>query len=151
MDDAKIETHLAQYVPRTVLHEVQSWIVAHSDRIIPQEWDTAQFPLYFGIDMMIVKDDSTNDVYAMHPCVEINLRLNMGIIAHEAYRNLLAPHSKGRFMVTSFATTEALHAFHREHSQSYPAVFREGRVVSGYHPLTPILADTRHHAYILCE
>ena len=36
-----------------------------------------------GIDMMVV---NTEDGVKIHPCVEINLRLNMGIMAMEAYR-----------------------------------------------------------------
>ena len=192
MEDEKIEEQLAQYVPRTALHELREWIIAHCHCIIPEEWDTTSFPLYFGIDMMVVKTtdkvafereqrlladsversnfnevneqqttDATqktnfqfsilNSQFRIHPCVEINLRLNMGIIAHEVRRHILAPQTEGTFHVVAFPTTEALKTFQREHTQNFPAVYQNGNVVSGYHPLTPIAADTRHHAYIICK
>ena len=92
-----------------------------------------------------------NSQFRTHPCVEINLRLNMGIIAHEVHRKLLAPGTEGTFHVTAFPTEEAAQQFHQEQTTKYPPVYREGKIVSGYHPLTPIHPHTRHHAYIICE
>ena len=168
MEDEKIESMLARYIPHSALHEVRDWVIAHSHYIIPTGWDTTRHPLYFGIDMMVVKNSrqftidnsqltiqdpeikNQKSEIVLHPCVEINLRLNMGIIAHEVRRRLLAPGVEGRFHVTSFPSEEAAQQFHREHTEKYPPVYREGKMVSGYHPLTPILPHTRHHAYIIC-
>ena len=153
--DKKIEALLSQRVSREALHKIQTWISSHTDHIIPTEWDTAKYPLYFGIDMMIVrttddvKTDSPNSPYKIHPCVEINLRLNMGIIAHEVRRQLLSPNAEGTFHVTAFPSEEALRVFSSEHTFRYPTTHYEGRFSAGYHPLTPIHATTRHHAYIL--
>ena len=91
-----------------------------------------------------------NSQFKIHPCVEINLRLNMGIVAHEVRRKLLAPDTEGTFHVTTFPTGEAALQFQSEHTKQYPTRYQEGRITSGYHPLTPILSDTHHHAYILC-
>ncbi len=169
MEDEAIEHLLAQHVPLAALHEVREWIIAHAHHIVPAVWDTTRHPLYFGIDMMVVKDgrqctidnprfriqDSKfriqNSEFKLHPCVEINLRLNMGIIAHEVRRQLVAPGSVGTFHVVAFPTGEAAQQFHREHTEHLPATYEEGRLVSGYHPLTPIYPHTRHHAYIVCR
>ena len=152
MEDEKIEALLAQHIPHSALHEVRDWVIAHSHYIIPTGWDTTRHPLYFGIDMMVVNFQFSifNSQFRIHPCVEINLRLNMGIIAHEVRRKLLAPGVEGRFHVAAFPSEEAAQQFHREHTEKYPPVYREGKMVSGYHPLTPILPHTRHHAYIIC-
>ena len=74
----------------------------------------------------------------------------MGIIAHEVRRTLLAPGVEGTFYVTAFPSEEAACQFCREQTEKYPPVYREGKMVSGYHPLTPIQPHTRHHAYIIC-
>ncbi len=152
MEDEKIESMLARYIPHSALHEVRDWVIAHSHYIIPTGWDTTRHPLYFGIDMMVVNFQSSifNSQFRIHPCVEINLRLNMGIIAHEVRRTLLAPGVEGTFYVTAFPSEEAAQQFHREHTEKYPPVYREGKMVSGYHPLTPIPPHTRHHAYVIC-
>ena len=165
MEDTQIEDLLTQYIPHSALHEVRDWVIGHSDHIIPTEWDTTNHPLYFGIDMMIIYESQQsmdkakinsefkiqNSEFLLHPCVEINLRLNMGIIAHEVHRKLLAPATRGTFHVTAFPSEEAACLFHQEHTTKHPPLYREGKLVSGYHPLTPILPHTRHHAYILCE
>ena len=169
MTTSEIENELTQYIPHSTLHEVRNWIISHHDHIIPKEWDTTKFPLYFGIDMMVVKngrqftiDNSQLTIkdseirnreseIVLHPCVEINLRLNMGIIAHEVHRKLLAPNTKGTFHITSFTSGEEAEQFYKEHTELHPATYNEGRIVSGYHPLTPIHPYTRHHAYIICR
>ena len=157
MDDERIETRLASYVPRTALHELRDWIIAHHTHIVPTEWDTTRYPLHFGIDMMIVstwgssKFEIRNSGFAIHPCVEINLRMNMGIIAHEIYRRLLAPEVEGMFHLAFFADTEALRTFHRENTSLYPTEYSNGKLLRGYLPLTPINSETRHHAYIICK
>jgi hypothetical protein len=153
--DKRIESLLAQYIPIESLHRVQTWVVEHAAYIIPVEWDTTKHPLYFGIDMMIVKTTAhrqrsgKHSEFRLHPCIEINLRLNMGIVAHEVRRKLLFPDTEGTFHITAFPTTEALQTFQAEQLQQHPATYHEGRVVSGYHPLTPIHPETRHHAYII--
>ena len=170
MPDEAIELLLAQHVPLAALHEVREWIIAHAHHIVPAVWDTTRHPLYFGIDMMVVKDgrqctidnprltiqDSEfriqNSEFKLHPCVEINLRLNMGIIAHEVRRQLVAPGSVGTFHVTTFASTEDALQFQECHATRYPTCTdTEGLIVAGYHPLTPIYPHTRHHAYIVCR
>ena len=152
MTTEKIEAQLTQYIQHSALHEVREWIISHSGHFTPQGWDTTRHPLYFGIDMMIVRAQLTikKSEFALHPCVEINLRLNMGIIAHEVHRRILAPGSEGTFHVTAFPTEEAAQEFHQAHTTKYPPVYREGKIASGYHPLTPIHPCTRHHAYVIC-
>lgn len=194
--DERIEELLEQYIPCAALHEVRDWVIEHITSIVPSEWDTEKFPLYFGIDMMVVKttgnkqqttDDGQqtrlvpvsetqvnlrfrcecsqsattqlltdnsqfpifNSPFRIHPCVEINLRLNMGIIAHEVRQRILAPQAEGTFHVQAFPTPEMLKDFHQKQMAAHPVTYKEGRVAAGYHPLTPILPDTKHHAYII--
>ena len=148
LSDEAIEESLTQHVSSKTLREVRSWIIAHWRDIAPDEWDTARHPLYFGIDMMIVRGDRC---HKLHPCIEVNLRLNMGIIAHELYRHRLSPEARGLFRLTFFPDSAAVRAFSAEQACSHPATYHEGKLLRGYLPLTPIHDDTRHHAYILCQ
>ena len=92
-----------------------------------------------------------NSQFKIHPCIEINLRMNMGIIAHEIYHHRLTPDAEGMFYIARFTNNAALHAFHKEHTQRHPAIYYEGRLSSGYATLTPIGVDTTHLAYIICD
>lgn len=170
LSDADIEARLSEYIPCSVLHDVRHFVETHSDLIIPAEWGTSRFPITFGIDMMIVNDrgqqstvdgqQSThpdgnsqlrthNSQFKLHPCVEINLRANMGIIAHEVRRHLMAPEATGIYRLALFADHKALTAFDEEQRALYPALYRDGLLVRGYHPLTSTEGNARHLAYII--
>jgi hypothetical protein len=169
LSDADIEARLSAYIPRSVLHDVCHYVETHADLIIPAEWDTSRFPITFGIDMMVVKNgrqftidnsqltikDSEfriqNSEFKLHPCVEINLRCNMGIVAHEVRRHLMAPEATGIYRLALFPDHAALQAFDEKQRALYPALYRDGLLVRGYHPLTSIEGDTRHLAYIISK
>lgn len=171
MSDAKAEDLLCTYVPRKALHKIRQWMILHHTDIIPSEWDTTRHPLPFGIDMMIVRESkqstvnsqqstvnhpdsnsefrTQNSKFTIHPCVEINLRMNMGIIAHEIYRHLLTPDTEGTFRIARFPDNASLRTFHDEQTSLLPATYRESRLARGYKAITPINAGTTHLAYII--
>lgn len=155
MSDEKIEDILAGYVSRQALHEVRDWLIAHQSAIVPDEWDADRHPIYFGVDMMIVDVSQQSmpvedkSVFALHPCVEINLRMNMGIIAHAIYRHRLVPEAEGMYHIARFVDNATLRAFHEEQSMEHPSTYCDGRLVSGYAVITPIADDTQHIAYII--
>jgi hypothetical protein len=169
LSDADIEARLSAYIPRSVLHDVCHYVETHADLIIPAEWDTSRFPITFGIDMMVVKNGrqftidnsqltikdleigNQNSEFKLHPCVEINLRCNMGIVAHEVRRHLMAPEATGIYRLALFPDHAALQAFDEKQRALYPALYRDGLLVRGYHPLTSIEGDTRHLAYIISK
>ena len=173
MSDAKAEDLLCTYVPRKALHKIRQWMILHHTDIIPSEWDTTRHPLPFGIDMMIVRESQQSTVnsqqstvnhpdsnsefriqnskFTIHPCVEINLRMNMGIIAHEIYRHLLTPDSEGTFRIARFPDNASLRTFHDEQTSLLPATYRESRLARGYKAITSINTETTHLAYISCE
>jgi hypothetical protein len=173
MSDAKAEDLLCTYVPRKALHKIRQWMILHHTDIIPSEWDTTRHPLPFGIDMMIVRESqqstvnsqqstvnhpdsnsefrTQNSKFTIHPCVEINLRMNMGIIAHEIYRHLLTPDTEGTFRIARFPDNASLRTFHDEQTSLLPATYRESRLARGYKAITSINTETTHLAYISCE
>ena len=171
MSDAKAEDLLCTYVPRKALHKIRQWMILHHTDIIPSEWDTTRHPLPFGIDMMIVRESQQSTVnslqstvnhpdsnsefriqnskFTIHPCVEINLRMNMGIIAHEIYRHHLTPDAEGMFRIARFPDNASLRTFHDEQTSLHPTTYRDNRLASGYKAITPINAGTTHLAYII--
>ena len=104
-----------------------------------------QYEGIVGIDMMVVSGG------LIHPCVEINLRMNMGVVAHSIYEKYICKKSHGRFYVTSYATHDELVAFHAQMKDANPLVFEDGTVKSGYMNLTYIGEQTMSMAYIMVE
>ena len=99
-----------------------------------------------GVDMMVCR---SGEGFLLHPCVEINLRMNMGILAAHLQRRLLAPGTIGSFSVECYPSPEALYARHAEDEARFPAVVSGGRLVSGYFPLVPLTPSARYRAFVM--
>lgn len=102
---------------------------------------------YLGVDMMLCSSEY-GDGCLLHPCVEINMRMNMGVVARLLHDNFLSPHSTGRFGIEYFPDNAALREKHEENLRNSPLVIKEGRMVSGYLPLTPVTPASLYRAYV---
>lgn len=106
---------------------------------------------YLGIDMMVCNcaTDEENPCFKLHPCVEVNLRMNMGIVAHRLTERLLMPGKSGMYHIAYMPQRGELLQFCKEQEQLYPPVFnKENRLQQGFFNLTPVAADTHYLAYV---
>ena len=101
-----------------------------------------------GVDMMIYAE---NNHFRLHPCVEINMRNTMGLLAFRLYQHFLYENAAGYFKIDFGNQSGELLQKHREMSKLYPAVFADGRLQSGYLSLCPIKEDSKYRAYIKVE
>lgn len=99
---------------------------------------------YCGVDMMVCRQA---DRYVVHPCVELNLRMTMGMVAIHLSRRL-AGMSEGIFRVTYSNDSAGLRQWAVRQMQDAPRVQAGGKIVAGYWPLTPVVAGTSYHAYM---
>lgn len=102
---------------------------------------------YLGVDMMVCRSDKENG-YRVHPCVEINMRMNMGVVARLFYDRFVAPGSKGCFAVEYVPDNETLRARHEQDMHDYPLTVEQGRLASGYLPLVPVTGKSCYRAYV---
>lgn len=93
-----------------------------------------------GVDMMVVHEEGEN---RLHPCVEINLRRNMGWLAIDLFTNYLAPDSQGQ-LYTDYCPNGELWQDHLQRLQQQPLVVQQGRIKSGYLALTLVEPDTQY-------
>lgn len=98
-----------------------------------------------GVDMMIVEE---NNSYILHPCVEINMRYNMGYLSIKLFENFISDSSVGQYIL-DYDPKGTLLQTHCEMQKSYPLIVEDGKVKSGYMSLCPIEASTKYRAYIL--
>lgn len=94
-----------------------------------------------GVDMMVVHHEGKLKV---HPCVEINLRRNMGWVVLSVYERLLHPDAQG-LLVTDYQQPGLIF---EDHQHREPAVFENGRMKSGYLALTPVFPETQFRIYL---
>lgn len=136
-----IEQRLCTWVTADVLQEVRDTLVAVLSGLLGTSYSG-----YLGVDMMVCR---TKDGYRVHPCVEINLRMNMGVVSRLITDTYLAPSVQGWYVVEHYgADGEALEA-HKQLSAAHPVrLTADGRLQSGYFSLTPIKPGTRYQVYL---
>lgn len=134
------EHQFAAYIPVSVLHDVRKRLT-----LLLSSYARAGYKGYLGVDMMICRSSSG---YLLHPGVEVNLRMNMGVLALLLQQRLLAPGSTGYFRVEYFSSGSDLYRQHCADKEAFPLCMDKGRLSAGYLSLTPISCQGRYRAAV---
>lgn len=103
---------------------------------------------YLGVDMMVYRNAA--GACCIHPCVEINLRYNMGIVALFLSRRYIENTARGLFEIRYYpGKQEALQETLRL-QRNYPVEYENNRIKSGYLNLTPVCETTHFVASVRC-
>ena len=100
---------------------------------------------YLGVDCMIIEDE--NGENKIHPCVEINLRYNMGTLAI-CLDKYIHQDSCGAFKI-NFKPKESFDDFHNKMKNEYPFEMKDGKWYSGYLPLVSPYQNKKFGLYLL--
>ena len=143
LPDEEIENRLSSYIPITLLHHTRKALQQKiSDRFSDYEG-------YVGVDMMICKEIiESKIIYKFHPCVEINLRMNMGLVSHIFCNKFIDPGSEGCYSVEYFKKEASALAFHEKMQREKPLKIDNGKIISGYLTLTPVTSSTHYTAFV---
>ena len=143
LPDEEIENRLSSYIPITLLHHTRKALQQKiSDRFSDYEG-------YVGVDMMICKEIIENKIiYKFHPCVEINLRMNMGLVSHIFCNTFIDSGSEGCYSVEYFKKEASALAFHEKMQREKPLKIDNGKIISGYLTLTPVTSSTHYTAFV---
>lgn len=145
LSNAAIEQRLIRYIPSEILRNVRQSL----ERELSLLYGT-DYTGYLGVDMMICRF-STAPAYRLHPCVEINLRMNMGLVARLLYENYIDPSSTGMFRIDCYPSAAGANEAHEKMLRQQPAVVAAGRVQSGYIPLVPVTPHSQYRAWITVQ
>ena len=100
--------------------------------------------------MMICRDTNESvDEYKIHPCVEINLRMNMGIVSQVIYNTFIDQDSEGFYSIEYFKKEGSALAFHEKMQREKPLKIDNGKITSGYLAMTPVTLDTHYSAFVI--
>lgn len=144
LPDAAIEDRIGGMIPDYPLGKLRDRL----ERILGNCLGTV-YRGYLGIDMLVFRDVCGR--LGLHPCVELNLRSNMGIVSRILYDRYVASGKEGRYFVRYFRSAGQLSDFCQTLSLQYPLFISNGRVQSGYLGLTPVLAETCYHAGLIVD
>lgn len=143
LSDEKILNQLSAYVPRKELLRLQVCLEDKLSALFGSFYNG-----YLGVDMMMCAFSNEMPVYRIHPCVEINLRMNMGVVARLLTDRYLVPASEGVFQLAYFPVEGMALKDHLLKSASFPLFMEGGRVRSGYLPLVPVTVRSQYSAWI---
>ena len=139
--DEVIEAELSVYVPKVNLQKLWMRLQTELQLLLGEAYRG-----YLGVDMMIVR---TGGGYAIHPCVEVNLRMNMGVVSRLFFDRYVSREACGRYVIEYYPQQCEALRMHREMVEKHPLRLREGRIESGYLSLTPVFEDTNYQIYVV--
>ena len=143
LSDGQIKKILSQYIPDEVFDNVCRTMEGSLASLLNKDYCG-----FLGVDMMICLEDGR---YLLHPCVEINLRMNMGVVSHTIFNRYVHCLSQGKYIVKYyFEDGEAWDAF-CQMKATYKLHLCDGKLAEGYMPLTPVKQDTHYHAFLLLD
>lgn len=101
---------------------------------------------YLGVDMIAYEQ---NNQTLIHPCVEVNMRFTMGLVALRLFERYIHPEAVGNFYVTFDKEPGKALVKHIAMQKEHPLIIHEQRIRQGYLSLCPVSEQTNYRAYII--
>ena len=137
----EIEDSLLKWVDKGSLESVKQAVIDQ----LGIKYTTYQG--YLGVDMMIYQTEE--GINKIHPCVEVNMRYTMGLVALRLSEKIVYRGSRGVLKITYYPKSGEALANHLAMQKQYPAQFILSKLYSGYLNLCPIDKDTSYCATLL--
>ena len=129
MPDDAILSALSQYIDTQEILQIQVLVRDFLHQHIAPHYDGVA-----GVDMFVYQEDGA---YQLHPFVEVNLRMTMGLAAHEIFRRHCHPEARGTFrIVRGDVETQCIASLQTEMQ------LRDGLWWSGTAVLNPVTEKT---------
>ncbi|MDO4757306.1 MAG: hypothetical protein Q4A54_13235 [Parabacteroides sp.] len=137
-----IEAYLSTFVSLELLTEIREVLLHELSSLLLGVYEG-----YLGVDMMICRIGENE--YALHPCVEINLRVNMGVVSRLFYDRYMYPEVVGNYVVEYYPKRGEALLFHERMKSEHPLELVGGRLFRGYLSLTPVFEDTQYQVFVV--
>ena len=133
--NSSLEGMIAKYTGMGFLHEIREQL----EKVVTTVFH-GKYVGYLGVDMMIYEDESGE--FGVQPCVEINLRYNMGIVSI-ALQRYLQEGVEGVFNIRFSPQAGKIMQSVEKNREAHPLLMEAGLIVSGYVNLTPVSRESR--------
>lgn len=137
----KIKETITDYINPELLEETKTLLTDYLQNNIAAFYNGC-----IGVDMMVYEE---NGEYKLQPCVEINARHTMGILALNITERLTAENSEGYFYIDFNPGENSIFELHKEMIRKYPLIVENKKIKSGYFSLCPVIPKTKYRAYLI--
>lgn len=142
------EAQLREELEQLVGAEVLAAVVEQHCRLLSHSLGSG-YRGYVGVDLFVYSAP-WDERPRLHPCVEINLRTTMGVLAHQLYQRYIHPSKRGYYRLLYLSDREAM-AEQVRRSGLPPLFDAEGRLYGGHWGLTPLPEGGGFYAYVEIE
>ena len=133
----EIETFLSKFIPNEELYKLKIILPEILQSLLHESGYTG----YFGIDMMVYESGGK---LRLNPCMELNLRMNMGMTARLFFDRYVAKERTGEFQVCFFKKKGEAYISHLTNKEKFPLETENGKITNGYIELSPITEESRY-------
>ncbi|NDW09154.1 hypothetical protein [Dysgonomonas sp. 520] len=138
---SELERKLTAYVDKSIFDNIKHILIE-----LLQKYVSAYYQGCIGVDMMIIEKDGK---YLVHPCLEVNMRYNMGYLSLKLFENYIGADSNAFFQIDFSLKKDEILKKHQEMSENMPLNVRKSRITEGYLSLCPITENSKYHAYMI--
>ncbi|MDR2233313.1 MAG: hypothetical protein LBE56_09340, partial [Tannerella sp.] len=136
-----LERELTKYVSGEQLQKIKETLTDVLASLLGRDYQG-----FLGVDMLIYRSRHS---FAIHPCIEINLRRTMGLVALQISNRLIHNASKGQFIIDYHKSENSAYDEHLRMQSDFPLQVADSKIISGYLSLCPVLPKTKYRAFII--
>lgn len=135
-----LHQELGKHIDKALLEQTKEAVINSLQAVYSKTYEG-----YLGVDMMLYQK---NGQTAIHPCVEVNMRFTMGLVALKLFDRYISPSATGSFHITFEKTPGAALETHHKTQAEHPLQISDGRIEKGYLSLCPVTHQTFYRAYL---
>lgn len=139
--ESVLRQHLSAYLSEDAFEAVKQAVKTCLQAILPEYYRG-----YVGVDMIIYRD--AGGMMRVNPCIEVNLRMTMGVVASKLSNRVLAHEATGKMYVLYHRTTDEAKNYCASLAQPE---FSNGRLCGGSLLLSPVPDDVRYTAVLTVD
>ncbi len=136
--------HFQNYFQKAYFENIKEAVIKSLQTIYGKTYNG-----YLGVDMIIYRNNDNQML--IHPCIEVNMRYTIGLLALKLREKYIHPMAKGYLYIKYANQDKQALAEYLHLSQQYPLQTKDDKICTGYFSLCPVTEQTRYMAYILLE
>jgi hypothetical protein len=140
LTDKMVENEVSKFISLSVLRLLQEQLANRLAEYFPEHEG------FMGVDMMICRNKKG---FCLHPCVEVNMRMNMGLVARHFFDRFVDKDAEGIYQISYFKQNGEALNFETEQQKKFPLQIKDEKIHSGFLALTPVVENTHYVAWTI--